>query len=99
MARSKTIAEQAGWWKKKGESLLLTALEEEKGTTERRGAEAIKGLVYLAYGEGMMEAKYGHPSKWPDKGQDYWGDYLFDSDIFFDTAGAIADGIKRRKKR
>ena len=99
MARKKSVEAQAESWTKMGERLILDDSEEERGVDEHRGSDAIKGLLYLAYAEGMMEAKYGYPAKWPDKGNSSWGDFLFDSGIPWAYAEAIARGAKKELRR
>jgi|TARA_Y100000310_G_scaffold40157_1_gene37666 hypothetical protein len=68
-----------------GEKFILTDSEEEQGVSVERGAKAIVGLIYLAYEVGRSEAE-------GDKVQGDWGDFLFDSDIDWTYARAIARG-------
>ena len=68
-----------------GERFILTDSEEDRGVSVERGAKAIVGLIYLAYEVGRSEAK-------GDKVRRDWGDFLFDQDIDWTYAGAIAKG-------
>jgi hypothetical protein len=96
-SRNKSIAEQAAYWYTEGEKMLLSEHLETTGANVEQGARGIAGLICLAYGEGMMDAEYGHPSKRPTNFDDYWGDFLFDSDIALVYAGAIEAGSRRKK--
>ena len=95
--RKKSTAERAEYWFRRGEKLLLSEKLEDGGANVEQGARGIAGLICLAYGEGMMDAEYGHPSKRPTNFDDYWGDFLFDSDIALVYAGAIEAGSRRKK--
>ncbi len=88
----RSVAERAAYFYSQGEKRLLTEKQEAAGVSEMQGAQAIAALVDLAYAEGMMAAEYGHPSKRPAEGDDYWGDFLFDSSISWTYAEAIAKG-------